>query len=188
MVVLFQLRASGYRVALLTEGRHHASRAAAGMFDLEIAPDSVTRRRPFPDVYLAAFVRLGGVSVNDLVIVGSSAPQMAAGRRAAAEAVVGVVQGAETTDALRVAGATDVIECFAELPAVLGLRGGVVEGDAEELVNRHGHECRRLSREYGYRVCGQWRGDTVAGRPLVCAMPHGHTTSPHRDLDGNDMA
>ena len=187
MVVLFQLRANGYRVALLTEGRHHATRAAAGVFDLEIAPDSVTRRRPFPDVYLAAFVRLGGVSVNHLVVVGSSAAQMAAGRRASAESVIGVVNGTETARALRTAGATDVIDCIAELPGVLGLRDGVVEGDAAEMVSRHGQECRRLSREYGYRVCGQWRGESTDGRPMVCAMPHGHSTSPHRDVDGNDM-
>ncbi len=45
----------------------------------------------------------------------------------------------------------------------------------------------RRTREYGYRVCGLWHGDLLDGRPRICVMPRGHLTSPHRDVDGEDL-
>lgn len=48
-------------------------------------------------------------------------------------------------------------------------------------------ERRRQTKEFGYRVCGRWDGDLVNGVPRICVMPHGHQTSPHRDVDGVDL-
>jgi hypothetical protein len=57
----------------------------------------------------------------------------------------------------------------------------------DEVRRRLTLERRRRTIEYGYRVCGLWRGDDLAGAPRVCVMPHGHQTSPHRDADGEDF-
>ena len=48
-------------------------------------------------------------------------------------------------------------------------------------------ERRRRTREFGYRVCGMWRGDELDGHPRICVQPRGHQTSPHRDAEGEDL-
>ena len=48
-------------------------------------------------------------------------------------------------------------------------------------------ERRRRTVEFGYRICGLWRGDDLGEVPRVCVMPKGHRTSPHRDADGDDF-
>jgi len=48
-------------------------------------------------------------------------------------------------------------------------------------------ERRRRTVEFGYRVCGLWQGGSLDGHPRICVMPRGHRTSPHRDVEGEDL-
>ena len=48
-------------------------------------------------------------------------------------------------------------------------------------------ERRRRTKEYGYRVCGLWAGESIDGHPRICVMARGHHISPHRDVEGVDF-
>lgn len=66
-------------------------------------------------------------------------------------------------------------------PAAMNVAKGV--GVANEATL----ERRRRTIEYGYRVCGLWLGDLLGDRPRICVMPMGHSSSPHRDIEGEDL-
>lgn len=64
----------------------------------------------------------------------------------------------------------------------------MANGAGVEPVSGLAAERRRRTLEFGYRVCGLWTGGHLDGRLRICVMPRGHSTSPHRDVDGADLA
>ncbi|GAA1893060.1 phosphonatase-like hydrolase [Streptomyces durmitorensis] len=89
--------------------------------ELTLCPaDAGGRGRPYPDMVLSAFLRTGAVDgVQQVAVVGDTAYDMKSGVRAGAGVVAGVLTGAHDAEALRGAGATDVLGSVAELPALL---------------------------------------------------------------------
>lgn len=87
--------------------------------DLALSPEDVPRGCPWPDLMLAAMLRLGVEDVTEAVYVGSTASGIMCGKRAGAGMLAGVLTGGHTRDRLRSAGATHFISEIAELPALL---------------------------------------------------------------------
>ncbi|MFD9796161.1 HAD family hydrolase [Streptomyces sp. NPDC059070] len=82
--------------------------------------DAGGRGRPYPDLVLAAFLRTGAVdSVRRIAVAGDTSYDMLSGVRSGAGIVAGVLTGAHGEDALRDAGATQVLASVAELPDVI---------------------------------------------------------------------
>lgn len=84
-----------------------------------LVPADAGRGRPWPDLNLTALIRQQGTGVRHITVVGDTVSDMLSGARAGAGRVVGVLTGsADASDLVR-AGATDVLESVAELPALL---------------------------------------------------------------------
>ncbi|MFD4597911.1 phosphonatase-like hydrolase [Streptomyces sp. NPDC058464] len=116
------------RTVVLTTGFARATQdailAALGWQDLvplTLCPaDAGGRGRPCPDMVLTAFLRTGAADgVGQIAVVGDTSYDMLSGVRAGAGLVAGVLTGAHDADALRAAGATQVLESVAQLPGVL---------------------------------------------------------------------
>lgn len=126
--VLRELRGAGVSVALTTG----FSRATADVIldalgwrdlvDASITPAEAGRGRPYPDLVLTALLRTGATSVDSVIVVGDTESDIRSGLNAGAGLVIGVLTGAHDEEALAVAGADDVLDSVAELPALLGLR------------------------------------------------------------------
>lgn len=133
---LAELRASGLRVCLLTG----LSRRLLGLVldtlgwwqatDLALCPEDVSRGFPWPDLMLAAMLRLGVADVRDAAFAGSTASGVRCGASSGAGTVAGVLSGGHTEDRLRAAGSTHLIDGIADLPALLANRGGAVRAAA----------------------------------------------------------
>ncbi len=124
-----RLRASGIRVCLIT-GFSPRSRdqllAALGweaLADATLTPAEAGRGRPYPDLVLAALLRLQIDDVRAVAVAGDTAADMHTGCRAGAGVVAGVLTGSDGRERLAAAGATCILETIAELPGVLGLTG-----------------------------------------------------------------
>jgi phosphonatase-like hydrolase len=110
-------RDAGIRVCLST-GFSPATRDAIiaalhweGQADLLLSPADAGRGRPWPDMPLAALLRLGGGSVRELAVAGDTPSDIEAGLRAGAGLVAGVLTG-------------DSSRCELEaVPAATGLPG-----------------------------------------------------------------
>lgn len=119
------LRARGVRVALTTGFSPRTrdllleSLGWTGVADLVVSPSDAGRGRPFPDMVLAAVLRLGVDSVRAVAVAGDTAADIGAGIRAGASVVAGVLTGADDGRRLREAGATHVLESVADLPGVI---------------------------------------------------------------------
>ncbi|MFI6547413.1 phosphonatase-like hydrolase [Streptomyces prunicolor] len=89
--------------------------------DLTLCPaDAGGRGRPYPDMVLTAFLRTAVADdVRQLAVVGDTSYDMLSGVRAGAGLVAGVLTGAHDADALRAAGATQVLDGVGQLPGVL---------------------------------------------------------------------
>jgi len=92
-------RAAGIRVCLST-GFSPVTRDAiiaalgwADVADLVLSPADAGRGRPWPDMPLAALLRLGGGSVHELAVVGDTPSDIESGLRAGAGLVAGVLSG-----------------------------------------------------------------------------------------------
>jgi phosphoglycolate phosphatase len=119
------LRAQGVRICVISG----LSRRLVGVVldtldwwrrvDLALSPEDVPRGAPWPDLMLAAMLRLGVEDVKEAAYVGSTASGIECGKRAGAGMLVGVLTGGHTRDRLRSAGATHFISEIAELPALL---------------------------------------------------------------------
>ena len=125
--LITHLRAEGIQVALLT-GFSAATRdllvAALGWeraADLLVCPAEAGRGRPYPDMVLHALLRLKIDDVADVAVLGDSAADVTSGLRSGASIVAGVLSGADSSERLRAAGATHVLESIAELPDLLGI-------------------------------------------------------------------
>ena len=121
------LRSAGVRVALTTgfsaPTRRHLLDALgwADLADLALSPADAGRGRPYPDMILAAVVRLGIDSVQAVAVAGDTEADMASGVRAGASVVAGVLTGTGDADGLWRGGATAVLDSIADLPRLLGL-------------------------------------------------------------------
>ncbi len=121
------LRSAGVRVALTTgfsvstRRRLLAALDWADLADLALSPADAGRGRPYPDMILAAVVRLGVDSVQAVAVAGDTEADMVSGVRAGASVVAGVLTGASDADTLRRGGATAVLDSIADLPHLLGL-------------------------------------------------------------------
>jgi phosphoglycolate phosphatase len=87
--------------------------------DLTLCPEDVPRGCPWPDLMLAAMLRLGVEDVRAAAFAGSTASEIQCAKRAGAGVVAGVLTGGHTGDRLRTAGATHLIEGIAQLPGLL---------------------------------------------------------------------
>jgi phosphonatase-like hydrolase len=90
--------------------------------DLTLCPEDVPRGGPWPDLMLAAMLRLGVEDVRAAAFAGSTASEIQCATRAGAGVVAGVLTGGHTSDRLRTAGATHLIDGIAQFPGLL--RGG----------------------------------------------------------------
>lgn len=126
---LTALRESGHRVCMITG----LPRRLLGLVldtlgwwervDLALCPDDVPRGCPWPDLMLAAMLRLGVEDVRDAAYAGTTASGVRCGSRSGAGIVAGILAGAHTGDRLRAAGATHLIEGMADLPSLLAAPG-----------------------------------------------------------------
>lgn len=116
------------RTVVLTTGfartTQDAILAALGwqdLADLTLCPaDAGGRGRPYPDMVLTAFLRTAvAEDVRQLAVVGDTSYDMLSGVRAGAGLVAGVLTGAHDADALRAAGANQVLDGVGQLPGVL---------------------------------------------------------------------
>ena len=87
--------------------------------DLALSPDEVPRGCPWPDLVLAAMLRLGVNDVRDAIVAHGTESGVLSGRRSGVGAVVGVLTGTHTTERLRRAGASHVLGSVSELPDLL---------------------------------------------------------------------
>ncbi|GAB2671062.1 phosphonatase-like hydrolase [Gordonia jinhuaensis] len=86
--------------------------------DLTLAPSDAGRGRPYPDMILAAALRLQIDDVREIAVLGDTANDVTAGLRSGASIVAGTLTGAHDADTLAAAGATDVVpdvSAFADL-------------------------------------------------------------------------
>ncbi|MFD3591302.1 phosphonatase-like hydrolase [Nocardia sp. NPDC058640] len=119
------LRDAGIKVALTTgfsRGTQDKLLAALGwidLVDLTLAPSDAGRGRPYPDMILAAALRLGVDAVDRIAVLGDTTSDIATGRNAGAGIVAGTLTGAHTADQLRAAGATHVVDSVADFPALV---------------------------------------------------------------------
>jgi len=91
--------------------------------DLALCPDDVPRAFPWPDLVLTAILRLGTGDVHEVAMACGTEHGLAAGGRAGAGILVGVLTGPHTPARMRQAGATQLINGIAELPDLLGSSG-----------------------------------------------------------------
>ncbi len=120
-----ELRARGVRVALTT-GFSQRTRDLilealdwGSIADLALSPSDAGRGRPYPDMVLAAVLRLRVDAVQAVAVAGDTVADVTAGLRAGASIVVGVRTGADGEARLVEAGATHVISSVAALPGVV---------------------------------------------------------------------
>jgi phosphonatase-like hydrolase len=124
-----KLSGSGIRVCLMTAlprdmlGVVLETLGWRGRGDLALCPDDVSRAFPWPDLVLTALLRLGAGDVREVAMASGTEHGIAAGRRAGAGIVAGVLTGPHTPARMRQAGATHLIESVAELPDLLASSG-----------------------------------------------------------------
>jgi phosphonatase-like hydrolase len=120
-----QLRDAGIRICLVTGLSRRLLSVVLDtlgwwrLTDLALCSDDVPRGSPWPDLMLAAMLRLGVEDVREAAFASGSASQLQSGKRAGAGIVAGVLTGGHTGERLRAAGATHLIGTMAELPALL---------------------------------------------------------------------
>jgi len=120
-----QLSDSGVRVCLITSlSRRPLSLVLDTLgwwrlIDLTLCSDDVPRGCPWPDLTLTAMLRLGVEDVRAAAFAGSTASEVECGKRAGAAVVAGVLTGGHTSDRLRSAGTTHLIDGITQLPGLL---------------------------------------------------------------------
>jgi phosphoglycolate phosphatase len=121
------LRAAGIRVCLTSDFAPPARDAVLDglgwrpLIDLALSPADAGRGRPWPDLPLAALLRLGGGAVSELAVVGDTAGAVESGLRAGAGLVAGVLTGSASREELASAGAPYILDAVTGLLALLGL-------------------------------------------------------------------
>ncbi len=122
---LAEMRELGMRICLTT-GFAPATRdrilSVLGwddLIDLALSPADAGRGRPFPDMILAAVLRLEIDDVHEVAIAGDTTSDLLAGTRAGAGIVAGVLTGAHDRSTLETAPHTHILDSIADLPALL---------------------------------------------------------------------
>jgi phosphoglycolate phosphatase len=87
--------------------------------DQVLCPEDVPRGAPWPDLVLAAMLRLGVEDVRETAVVHDTANGILCGRRAGASIVAGALTGTHSEERLRKAGATHLISSAAYLPELV---------------------------------------------------------------------
>ena len=120
--VIRGLRGDGVKVAFTT-GFAPATQQAIldtlgwrDLADLALAPGDGVRGRPFPDLVLAAALRLEVTDVRRTAVVGDTASDVLCGLRAGASVVAGVLTGAGRREDLLEA--THVLDSVRDLPTL----------------------------------------------------------------------
>ncbi len=93
-----------------------------GAADLVLSPADAGRGRPYPDMVLAAVIRLGIDDVREVAVVGDTSSDLWSGHRAGASVIAGVLSGAHGVDELATAPHTHILDSVAELASVLADR------------------------------------------------------------------
>jgi phosphoglycolate phosphatase len=123
------LRTGGVRVCLTTGFAPPTRDAILGalgwgdLVDLVLSPADAGRGRPWPDMVLAAVVRLEVSDVRAVAVAGDTANDLWAGHRAGAGIVAGVLTGAHDREALAAAPHTHLLGSVADLPGVVAAHG-----------------------------------------------------------------
>ena len=91
-----------------------------GEIDLALSPADAGRGRPWPDLVLAAVIRLEVSDVRAVATAGDTASDLWAGWRAGASVVVGVLTGAHDRATLAEAPHTHLVDSIQDLPPLLG--------------------------------------------------------------------
>ena len=134
---LDELAAAGWRSCVITS---FSRRQLDGLldavgwldrFDLAVSVDEVPRGCPWPDPVLYGMLTLGVGDVRDAVVVQSTENGVLAGRRAGAGLVAGVLTGPHPMARLRSAGAAQVLDSVADVPAMVAAWGARSLGAAE---------------------------------------------------------
>jgi phosphoglycolate phosphatase len=116
---------SGARTCLLSTLSKTASTDVVGrlrqqrLADFVLHADDAPRGFPWPDLVLAAMLRLGIGDVREVMMVSATESGVLAGRRAGAGVVVGVGNHSRRLAALHDAGATHVLDNVAALPDLI---------------------------------------------------------------------
>lgn len=90
--------------------------------DATITSDEVPRGRPYPDMINALCDRLGVAEPSSVAKVGDTPSDLEQGTASGCSVVVGVTWGTHTREQLAAHPHTHIIDRFAELPGLLGLR------------------------------------------------------------------
>lgn len=120
-----RLRAAGIKVALTTgfsRGTRDRLLDALGwhdIADLTLAPAEAGRGRPYPDLVLAAVLRLRVDAVNRVAVLGDTASDIGTGLAAGARIVAGTLTGAHDRERLSAAGATHVVPSVVQFADLL---------------------------------------------------------------------
>lgn len=91
------------------------------LIDLALCSEDVQRGAPWPDLMLAAMLRLGVGDVREAAVSAATESMTQCGKRSGAGIIAGVLTGAHTAERLRGAGATYIIGGVSSLPRVLTL-------------------------------------------------------------------
>jgi phosphoglycolate phosphatase len=130
---LAELRADGVAIALTTGFSRPTADALLDhlgwrpLIDLSLTPAEVGGRgRPHPDLVLAAMARLSEAALglppiraDQVAVAGDTAGDIRSGLAAGARIVAGVLTGAHDRARLSAAGATNLLDSVAQLPALL---------------------------------------------------------------------
>jgi phosphoglycolate phosphatase len=121
------LKTRGITVALTT-GFSPATREVlidllgwSDLFSLRVSPADAGRGRPTPDMVLLCMLRSRKSAVQTVMVVGDTASDMRAGRRAGVGQCVGVLTGTDDQVRLLANGADVVVSSVAELPRLVSL-------------------------------------------------------------------
>jgi phosphoglycolate phosphatase len=122
-----KLKTSGVAVALTT-GFSPATREVLigllewqDLFSMRVSPADAGRGRPTPDMVLLCMLRSRISGVQSVMVVGDTASDMQAGRRAGVGQCVGVLTGTDDRARLLASGADVVMTSVADLPRYVSL-------------------------------------------------------------------
>ncbi|UEA49746.1 phosphonatase-like hydrolase [Mycobacteroides abscessus] len=120
-----RLRDAGVKVALTTgfsastKEKLLAALAWTDIADLTLAPSEAWRGRPFPDLILTSLLRLEVNDVREVAVLGDTASDILAGRRAGAQIVAGTLTGAHDAAQLGTAQPTHIVHSVVEFPDIV---------------------------------------------------------------------
>ncbi len=122
---LAQLAGAGIRICVLTGFSRRVLTAVLDTLswwdriDLALTPEDVPRGAPWPDLVLAAMLRLGVTDVRETAVAHDTQAGILSGRRAGVGIAAGILGGTHSGQRLRQAGATHLIPGIAQLPELL---------------------------------------------------------------------